>query len=631
MTGPFTAYKAPEVEQDKQTHFFVKPAHIDKLYSPRASFIFGERGSGKTTILRYLEKSFNENQDHRWLAAYFRFETANMKSFYNQKMTEDENTENFSQILHAILCKILCNKLVEMKKNHNFKNEKDICRTICDLIDENYGENIDSFESLEKAFEKIRLHTLFGIRNKKTEMLFDYNNIFETVVRCIRLEDGFEQTSICILLDEYENLTVLQQRVINSMVKASSEMVIYKICLRPQGFWTRNTLSEREHLMEKDDYIKIDYTKDILGEDTEIQSMLRDVCRNRLIVYFNEKNIKYLEKDLNIDNYLEQQTIEKELSVIDNLNEYRAKLTNNILIKIGYENSDILKKFTDIIDLQLLSILLEKGYSFKEIYFEFFNKSNKYNNWNHNYKVNALYIILDECGNRKKFGGFDIILKLANYTARMILSILNYAFEEYDFSNGCNKMIGVDKQNKAILKVAKLKFNQIEYIPVHGYEVKNFINALGNLFKKLILDKRAKKFEVNNFTISASGDIAVEYSKHISDILKDAVIWGILLETNSNKMKNPLDYTYDSKDYILHPIYAVYFNISYRTKQKCYLKDDIIIKMFRPITNTQIASTAKAIESQYDLIIYDDKNKKIPGQIAMHLDKTNGVNYDGTI
>ncbi len=626
MTGPFTDYKATEISEYKQTQFFVKPAHIDKLYSARASFIFGERGSGKTTILRYLENSFNESKEHKWLAAYFRFETANMKSLYNEKLTDDENIESFSQIIHAILCKILCRKLVEIKKYSAFNKEKDICEMVCGLLANHYANNIETFEELEKVFETIRLNTLFGIRNKKSEMLFDYNNIFETFVRGIRLENGFEQACICILLDEYENLTVIQQRVINSMVKASSDVVNYKICLRPQGFWSKKTLAEHEHLMEKDDYLKIDYTKDVLGDDAEIQEMLRNVCGNRLSFHFNNLGINYKEKDLNIDNYLEVQTIEKELRGIDNLEDYKTKLTSDILIKIGDNNHSKMELFENIIDLQLLSILLEKGYSFDEIYSEFNGKSTKYYNWNHNYKVNALYIILDECGIRKSYGGFDIILRLANYNTRMILLILNYAFEGYDFSGGCNKTITIGTQNLAIKKVANLSFNQIEYIPVNGYEVKNFVNALGNLFRRLILDKRAKKFEVNNFTINASGVISVDECKHIAAVIKDAVIWGILLETESNKIKNPLDYTYDSKDYILHPIYAVFFNISYRTKQKCYLKDENIIEMFRPVTNSQIAKAAKTIESQYDQLISADNNKRIPGQIVMRLDESNGVN-----
>lgn len=85
MNTPFIDFKATEISPEKQERYFVEPNHIQKLISPKASLIIGERGSGKTTILRHLEKEFNHSEKYDYLGIYYRFETAHTKALSNQK------------------------------------------------------------------------------------------------------------------------------------------------------------------------------------------------------------------------------------------------------------------------------------------------------------------------------------------------------------------------------------------------------------------------------------------------------------------------------------------------------------------------------------------------------------------
>lgn len=605
MRCPFSDYKAPEISEENQKYYFVEPKYFGKLLDPHASFIFGERGSGKTTILRYMEREMNTSQNEKWIAFYYRFETSGMRSLYNERLSEEENFNAFQQTICTIFSKLICLKLKEIKKFHSFEREKEICYSVAGLQFLDQPELVDDFDKLYDLMEKIRLRTLFGIRNGRSEMLIDYNSILENLINGIRQEQGMEDLSLCALLDEYENLLPIQQRVINSMVKASSDRICYKICLRPQGFWTRQTMAEHEHLMEDEDYLKVNYVEDIMGTDVDIQQMVRNVCRNRLLLFFKSEDIEFSDADTEIDDYLESQNRREEINKISGLEEYRETLIKNIQDKAYLADRKKLDDIEEILDLQIIDIMLEKGYEFGEIYESVVNKTFKYNNWIHNYEVNAAYIIFDECKVTKKFSGLNIMLRLANYNMRRILLILHYAFEGYDFKSTKKKKIPVDKQNDAIIKVAKISFNQIEYIPVHGGEVKNLTNAIGNLFRGYITDRRAKKFEANNFSITVSGNVNHKDEEWINETLKDAVMWGILLETDSNKTKNKVQYTYRNKDYILHPIYAVYFNISYRKKQKTYLKDDVIMRMFDPLTDEQIRR------------IVGDSKKEIPGQMSL--------------
>lgn len=609
MKGPFFDYKIQEESDSVQRNCFVEPMHLDKLLDNyHTSFIFGERGSGKTTILKYLERKMNEEMSQRWVAFYYRFETATMKSMYNARLDEEDNIANFQQAMCAIFIKQLCAKLIGRKKEYTWSEEKNICKNVSGLVVFPESYEIETFEELYNLVEKIRIKTLFNIRSRKTEMYIDYTNALETFVTAIREKVELGDIRLCILLDEYENLLPIQQRVINSMVKDASNTVCYKICLRPEGFWTRQTVAEREYLKENDDYISIHYVRDIMGNDVEIQNLVRGICYNRLELYLKGMSFPYTEKFLNIDNYLETLTIKNELKKISKVEEYQKQLIAEIQRKITLTDAESVKQLeqiSDILDLQIFSIMLEKGRSFNEIYESIVNRSPVYLNWLHNYQMNAAYIIFEECGEKKRYSGLDIIIRLAGCNMRTILLILSYIFEDYEFKAGEIKKISITKQDEAINKIAKMSFNQIEFIPVHGIEVKNLTNALGNLFKEYIKDKQAKKFETNNFTIRVSGSLQDEEYCRIKDVLQDAVMWGILLETDSNKVKNSIDYTYENKDYILHPIYAIYFGISYRTKQKTYLDDVDVKLMLEPLTNKEIRRIAKIID------------KEVPGQMKL--------------
>ncbi len=614
MTGPFSDYKATEIPPDMQESLFVEPKYISKLMTTQTSFIFGERGSGKTTILKYLEKVFLQDTQHDFLGVYFRFETANMRSLYSKKFDEEDNIHAFSQYIHAVLCKLICYKLVEIKENGIKFDEKSICRDVCELLKEDESVYIDTIDKLQRKFECIRKETLFAIRNRKVECLFDYNSVLQEFAMALRKNECFRNVSICVLLDEYENLTLLQQRVINSMIKNSSYLVIYKVFMRPDGIWDDNTLAEREHLTQTDDYVPIEYVKEILGKENEVNDMIRKICRNRLRFYFDKNKIPYNESDLDIDKYLENKVKNIEIDRIENVNVYRKQLIKNILKKIGKDKDEEIERMSDILELQLMSIVLEKGYSINEILINMRQNSSKYQNWKHNYETNALYIILDACGQKKIYGGLDIIIKLANYNTRMILNILSYSFENYDFTKKDeDNKISVKKQTDAIETMAEICFEQIQYIPAVGPTVKNFIQALGTLFRTFILDKQAKKFEANSFDIEVTGNVSEEDIKKIRIVIKNAIIWGILLPHKANKKKESASVSFDDKDYVLNPILCVYFKISYRKKQKNTLKDEEVMAMFE--------IEKKAISKMSNVHLLKKSGKDMDGQLELPINK----------
>lgn len=600
MNTPFIDFKAPEISPEKQRCFFVEPDYISKLISPKASLVFGERGSGKTTILRYLEKTFNHSENLDYIGIYYRFETAYVKALNNPEMTEDQNISAFSQSIAAILGKLLCQILEQIKEERqiNYAREDIICQKIMSGIELTIEEKIDTFGKLSNVFECIRKKTLINLQNGKKTCYFDYTTFVSEFCEELRKESLFCNVCFCVLLDEYENLTYSQQRVVNSFIKGSSFFLTYKVCMRPEGFLTKDTVAEKEQLIFGHDYEEFDYVKDIVGSEKKVKEHLREICANRLNYFYSQQQIRYDKSNLNIDGYLDIIKEEVDIESWERIKEYKEDLRAQ-LRKRYPSKVEIIDSIDNAIDLKLIFVLYEKKYKEEDIFSNMGIQSEKYKNWIHNYKKNIIFQIISECEQTRKYCGFDTFIKLSNSNTRTMLEILHYSFGDYNKSGEVYGTISVNKQTNAVNRVAQSSFDQIDYIPVNGYKAKNLVNALGNLFAEFMQDHRVKKFEVNSFSIITTTMLDEDRVKELKTVLRNAVVWGVLIPSKANKVKNKGDIVFDGRDYMLHPIFAPYFKISYRKRQKCELKDVDVYSMLSPKPRNEIKVISRELNSEY--------------------------------
>lgn len=606
MNTPFIDFKATEITPEKQKCFFVEPKYINRVISPKASMVIGERGSGKTTLLRHLEKTFNHSENLEYIGIYYRFETAYVKALNNPEMSVDQNISAFSQSLATILGKLLCQILEQIKKfkEIRYEREEEICKKLTQDIELPITENVDSYGKLAEIYETIRKKILINLQNGKNICYFEYTSFINNFCEELRKESCFSQSCFCVLLDEYENLTFSQQRVVNSFIKNSSYYLTYKVCIRPDGFLTKDTVADKEPLMFGHDYEEFDYVHDIVGSEKDVKKHLRKICANRLDYFYRQQKIKFEKKDLDIDDYLDIVKEETDIESWERIEEYKEQLRGE-LRKRYPEKAEMMDAF-GVIDLKLICILYQKKYLEQEIFENICSFTEKYKNWIHNYKQNIIFQITSECEQTKKYCGFDTIIKLANSNTRTVLEIMHYAFGELSNIEKVYKKISVKRQTAAVNRVAESSFEQIDYIPFNGYKAKNLANALGNLFAEFIKDPRAKKFEVNSFSITVS-KMENEQTEELKAILRDAVVWGVLIPSKANKIKNKGDIVFDGRDYMLHPIFAPYFKISYRKRQKCELRDVDIYSMLQPKSRKELS---KELNNISDKLVWSQEEFK---------------------
>ena len=601
MNTPFVDVLAQEIPPEKQEKLFVKPPHIDRLISPKSAIVIGERGCGKTTVLKYLEEYFNKSEkEFEYIGIYHRFETARCRALVNPDFSENQNIRAFSQAINSVLIKQLCTTLCEIKRNRSnmITNEKEICSSICRLVKADNTDGITTFEKLGDLFEYFRSTTMINSQNDRWVCYFDYSTMLSTFCMELRKQKEFCNTCFCVLFDEFENLSISQQKVINSFIKGATYYLTYKVCMRPEGFLTTNTLAQTEDIRKIDDYEEIYYVNDIIGKENEVAQHLKEICFNRLKYFYEQENIEYTISDLDVENYLQIVTNEEEVENWDRVSEYKDNLRYE-LMAIYPNRKNELNKIDDVIKLRLLKVLYEKEKNEQEIFDNSINETEVYKNWMHNYKVNIMYLIASECEQEKKYCGFKVFIKLANSNTRRILEILHYVFGDHNNGKKTYKSISVEKQTYAVNKLSKSYFDQISKIPYTGNKVKKLAFSLGSLFAKNMKDGRIKKFEVNSFAVVSTHTLSSDEEKELDMVLHDSIVWGVLLPFQANKIKNRGEMVLDGRDLVLHPLLSPYFKFSYRKRQKTELMDYVVYAMLGNMTNREIGSVSSSINTKY--------------------------------
>lgn len=586
MQNPFSDFKTNEMPIEKIQELFIPPRHIERIYTPNATFITGQRGSGKTMFMRYVENNpMISDGKVKFLGVYYRFD----RLVYGSPVF---NTMEYELFLHHLIIALLkqlvnCISALCTKNNKTLNDFKAFARVVCSVFFDMSTE-CASFEELRQYLENQRLNTMRYVRNaRRTEypMICDYSSCFSSIIEQLHTESWLSDVTVIFLLDEYENLNEKQRQAVNGLIKASSYGHTFKVFHRPVTLDTQ-VLDSEEHLMVQHDIMVTDFYDEIIGGDKVYPEWMSRVVRKRLQYYYESNEISYSEKDLLIDNYLEAISVNDEFSTFQKKKKISNAIVNSIKKSYGDESEDLIsyaKTLTDdVFMLRLLKSMLDKKLAkvnkeverkeaIKEVLFNFGTKNNTYQGWVANYKNAVLYLLCLENQVRKQTTGWDQILNISKGIARHAINILYYTFENGLVSEEkAFKCFTAEEQTAAVYAVAEKLYEDIIRVPVVGRKEQFLIQYFGRVFRICHQDSAIKKWEVNHFVISKQNkeDNEIDIADEVDEVLDAAVTWGHLLKGNATKAKVRQEYQSDLSEYQLHPLLSVYFGISWRRKQR---------------------------------------------------------------
>lgn len=623
---PFSEYREEQFRVNV-FDYFVTPSFFNQIYDAKPLLIYGSRGTGKTTLFKALSIAESQNKqeylkENDYIGIYYRIDLNIMASFCGGGVSDEQWSKIFAYYFVSSLTYELIRQIVNLKNEIKFEEEK--------RISEKYGrlftmrKDIDNFEKLKEVI----YDELFNIRNfinncatQPIPHIGDYATIIKEFPADILNSNvcyNFCDKIVFYLIDEFEGLKEWQQKMVLSLVKYSNDKHSFKICMRPDGLKSAETIGG-EYIRETDDIKSIDLNEMIMSSKDGYYKYALDVCKKRMELFYSKNGIEFNEL-IDFENLFEEFDYEKEFNAI--LKKHKDKI--NIEISTFLSCSNITERIeffeNNYFDFLILKLLYlknkKKNVTLEEIWKHIKLKDKTYKDAVHNYKQAILYNICLNYPKKKIYSGFKTIVDISGGTLRYLLEICNEIFEnalineKFSYSNP--QVISSRLQTECIKTVSNKRLKQISAIPEIGLNIRTFIMALGKLSKEHHKEEKISKIEPNHFSIKSNYG---EFDDCVNDFLKECVTRGVLIKCRNNKTKDVFCIDADEYLYVLHPIYTPSFQISWRRKQKMEFQLDeikvLISNNTREITKTMKNYIKKHMPEHYskEKYLVDDESE----------------------
>ena len=396
-------------------------------------------------------------------------------------------------------------------------------------------------------------------------------------------------------IDEYENLTVLQQQVVNTWIKHSEPPLIFNVAMKRNGFKTRETLGE-ERLVEVHDFRPVDLED--FGQESEFSLfaaeilLLRfhnaqvpldafnpDLLRNPLVVAHRRtpdysRRVFDLAREL-LPSWSTESLADQVFRDQALLRQLELRITKGL--KLRGEQTITAARFLRRehprpAAVVVPALLARHRLPTQQIAEEFDkycagepNGFQQGTHWLHNIFL-AAYLDLFASLVRACpiYSGFDTYCHMSKGNVRHFLELCHKAFAAS--STAHPTAIPPKQQAEAASQVAVSLLPEVRSFGSLGNNLHSFLLRLGSLFTLSQRRTAQSEPERTHFAIKDGEDSITDDAK---SLLNEAVKWSVLFEERETKAKSVG--SPQVVDYVLNPIYAPYFQISYRKGRKLEL------------------------------------------------------------
>lgn len=332
--NPFDINKAVDYTDEDLFKYWVNinsPLGFNGMIKPDTlmpHIIMGSKGSGKTHVMKYysyelqkirlskdkkqtLKESF-ENES--FIGIYVRFSGMNANVFSGQGVVEETWLKYFAYYWELFIGERVLTRLIDMKDcgvlapfEENsfvtallglFLESDEQCSTLNDL--RNY------LLQLQKQLQyEIHNFQLFGKKQPAVEIKLPVSTLTYGIPNMLqRFVPYFKNRHILYLFDEYENISELQQRVIQTLLREKPTSCTIRIGTRPYGIKTLKTINAIEENIEGSEF-EIVHLDDELRSTERYNDFMIEMCLSRL----KGANI-FLPEKSNLSDYIDNLSTE---------------------------------------------------------------------------------------------------------------------------------------------------------------------------------------------------------------------------------------------------------------------------------------------------------------------------------
>jgi hypothetical protein len=571
---------------DQVFDLFTRPTYWPELLGARPCVLVGGRGTGKTTVLRGLsyegQRRLSGSSDvSEWpfIGFYWRIRTNVVTAFRGAGLPEDDWIRLFSHYMNLVL-------IVEVVR---FLNWYDSLTALGDTV-------LGSVTSrrLCRALHLPDASTLVGLTESLEDGIIDFeafiNNVageakpplsmygrpIEMLVKRLRLHSDFAGKPFFFLFDEFENLEDYQQRVLNTLVKHSSDAITYKIGVRETGYRERTTLKRGEQLIEPADYSLIDIAARLTS--TNFAEFARQICDDRLShIRRSLTNLEVAPVNELLPDLPEAREAEL-LGIAARVHEARAQL------RLSGADAHMLANYDSLSPLLAYLVLYWAEAQNTSPLASLDDMQRHPDQWSTrlgNYQHAMLFTIRrGRRGVRKYYAGWDTFVQLADGNIRFLLFLVTEALQRHvREGHGLAQPVTHEVQTEAAQDVGRRSLYELQGLAAEGGQLTRLVLGLGRIFGVMAAQPEGHAPEVNQFRVKWGGHESDE-DREAGLLLSAAVMHLAVVRFPGDK---PAGLSGETKnfDYQLHPIFAPFFAYSHRRKRRFSLTSDDLLALTR--------------------------------------------------
>lgn len=612
--------RAEEIGHDVWEHFVI-PTFFDKLdlaTARKPRIIIGGRGCGKTMLLRYLshESSFSRNRKDiptdvlTHIGLYWRADTQ-FCNLMTKRSIQDEDWQTAFNHLAALTISIELLRSLKSIAASAYPGFTD-----ADLVTFDFKklEAFDSslprtFDDLLEYFESMLwlfVSWVGDVKKKSAPYFLPGRHFVIPLISVIQSQcKALDDAIFYVYFDEYENLTLDQKKIINTWLKHSEAPLIFNLAMKRNSFETRETtgtesLSDihdyRQHDLEE--YLKNDFPSfaaEILLLELSMAKLI-DLKVDITILRNPSSLAERLQPEYREKVKVEAQSIFPDVSqselarLVVSDKALSAKVKDNISKALKAKHSHF--KTEDFYDESypeatiVVSALLYRKRNNPEKIKEQLDllKNGSTNNftgttaWIHNNLIGCILQLYAPYSRACPFfAGFHTFCMLSRGNIRHFLELChNSLAKAITIDEALELPVPPQKQAEAAKQASTAFLGEIKSFGRYGEKLYSFVFRIGSLFDQAHRRLTQSETEQSHFSIRKGNAMLTDQDQQF---LNEAVKYSVLFLDEDTKKKNSK--LLEAEEYVLNPIYAPYFNISYRKKRKLELSTNDMICLLR--------------------------------------------------
>ena len=634
LSSIFSKNRAEEFGYDVWEHFVIPPFfhQLDLKVAKKPRVIIGGRGSGKTMLLRYLshqtmfsskrESIPDESISH--IGLYWRVDTQFATAMDKRGVCEDTWQSAFDHLAALMLGMEVLNSLKSIASSTSqVVEEQDLAEIDFQRLN-NFNKNLpSSFNELYLNLEELLWTFRTWVNNVRKQKEPDFLPGLEFVRAIIqsikKALPPLKDANFAVYIDEYENLCGYQQRIINTWLKHSEIPLIFNLAMKRNAFETRGTLGF-ESLSDIHDFRTHDldsYYQDTfeifaaeilflklsslemfdscpvdvntLRDPSALRTRSEDTYKQEVLKVAHELFPTVPQRDLAKRVFEDSALSQKLHSKIKRALNYRGlKIDPKRLFKKNLPEATV-----------IIPSLLYRRLKIKDILEQLDRLENEKDNrftgktdWIHNNFIDCLLQLYAPYSRSCPFyAGFQTFCQLAKGNIRHFLELCHKSLR---LEENCHISVDPIQQAEAARQASADFLKEVRSFGKCGNSLHTFVLRLGSLFQLAREDSKTSIAEQTHFSVTSGSGIAEQEDS----FLKEAVKHSVLLEFKDTKKRS--QYQPENIEYVLNPIYAPFFHISYRKKRKLEISSEDLATIING-TYDHFGALMKSFENKWVL------------------------------